>query len=148
MSYFWETLENLLTGKEDPPGTSYKLWADALYAGRNGHYAHAGAKYFAEKLKGFAAYDRSTVPQPRAPAFLEGNDDGWVDPSTGKLGEPGRRVPLDGDDGMAIANKGLERVYRLPGLEHLQRKYGIAAHTVLKAALALANTDWTGTSTA
>ena len=148
LSYFWETIESLLSAKEVIPRVNYKLWADSLYLGRNGPYAQAGAAYFGEKLKGFAEYEQSMVPRPKAPCFLEGDDFGWVDPSTGKLGERGMRVPLDGADGMAIANRGLTSVINLPDLRHLQEKYGIAAHTVLKASLALANTDWTGTRTA
>ena len=148
LSYFWETIESLLSAKEVIPRVNYKLWADSLYLGRNGPYAQAGAAYFGKKLKGFAEYEQSMVPRPKAPCFLEGDDFGWVDPSTGKLGERGMRVPLDGVDGMAIANRGLTKVINLPNLRHLQEKYGIAAHTVLKASLALANTDWTGTSTA
>jgi hypothetical protein len=49
---------------------------------------------------------------------------------------------------MAIGNKGLTRVYILPGLQTLQTTHGIPAHTLLKAALAFANTLWTHSDSA
>ncbi|KAK5123139.1 hypothetical protein LTR85_003337 [Meristemomyces frigidus] len=148
LSYFQETIEDLICGRSVSPRTSYKLWADAWFAGRNGSYAQAGARHSGNIAKGFADHRRSTVPQPRAPGFLEGNDAGWIDPHTGKVGDQAMRVPLDGEDGRLAASDGLARVYHLPGLEQLRTKHNIAAHTVLKASLALANTDWTGTQTA
>ena len=148
LSFVWETLEEVLHNRPVPSRTSYKLWADTLYTGRHGPSAQAGARYFSRKMAGFANLERSMIPRPRAPEFLEGNDDSWIDSKTGNLGESCRRVPLDGASGMKIANSGLTRVFDLPGLELLQRTHGIAAHTVLRGVLALANTSWTGTRTA
>ena len=147
LSFFHETLEELLSGQKVTPRTSYKLWAQALYAGRHGPYAQAGAAYFGQKLAGFADYCASMVPQQRAPGFLEGNDRGWVDVS-GRPDDTGLRRPLDGDLGRLQADKGLVRVIKCPGLGELQARHGIAAHLVFKAALAIANTDWTNTNTA
>lgn len=147
LSFFHETLEELLDGRTVTPRTSYKPWADSLYAGHRSPSAQAGATYFGQKLKGFAEYEASMVPQQRAPGFLEGDDRGWVD-AAGKPGKPGMRVPLDGSLGRSIANEGLIRVCHCPGLEQLQAIHGIAAHTVFKAALALVNMDWTNTKTA
>jgi aryl carrier-like protein len=148
LSYFWETLDELLSGRSLTPRTNYKLWVDAYYAGRAGPHAQAGAKEFGRRLKGFSEWsERSIVPRAKAPGFMSGNDDGWIDLTTGKPGDAAKRTPLDGESGMSIGNKGLSRVYELPGLKQLQSQHGFPAHTVLKASLALANIDWTGTNT-
>ena len=152
LSYFWETLDELVTGRSSStltPRTEYKLWVDAYYAGQASAHAHAGAREFSRRLKGFATWSaNSIVPRPRAPGFMSGNDDHWIDVTTGKPGDPALRSPLDGEQGMAIGNKGLTRLYTLPGLQHLQTTHGIPAHTLLKAALALANTLWTHSDSA
>jgi aryl carrier-like protein len=148
LSYFWETLDELLDGRSLTPRTNYKLWVDAYYAGRAGPHAQAGAREFGKRLKDFSEWSgQSIVPRAKAPGFMIGNDDGWIDLTTGKPGDAVKRIPLDGEDGMAMGNKGLTRMYELPGLKQLQSQHGIAAHTVLKASLALANIDWTGTNT-
>ncbi|GAB7361784.1 hypothetical protein MBLNU230_g1828t1 [Neophaeotheca triangularis] len=147
LSYFIETIEDLLDGKLETPRTSYKLWADTYFSGRNGHFAQAGAKYLADKFEGFASCKRSIVPRPRAPCFFEGDDSGWIDPNTNRPGDPTLRTPLE-SNGMAIGNAGLTHLLSLPGLTQLRESHGIAAHIVLKAALALANTTWTSTNTA
>ncbi|KAI7510231.1 acetyl-CoA synthetase-like protein [Hortaea werneckii] len=147
LSFFHETLNDLLCGKAITPRTSYKLWADSLHIGRHSPYAQAGARYFGEKLRGFAGYQASMVPQQRAPGFLEGNDEGWVGPG-GTPGKADLRIPLDGQNGRHAANKGLRHVFKCSGLTRLHREHGIAAHTVFKAALAVVNTDWTNTNTA
>ncbi|KAI7694612.1 acetyl-CoA synthetase-like protein, partial [Hortaea werneckii] len=144
LSFFHETLNDLLCGKAVAPRTSYKLWADSLHIGRHSPYAQAGARYFGEKLRGFAGYKASMVPQQRALGFLEGNDEGWMDGNS----TPGMRVPVDSQNGRLAANKGLRRVFKCPGLARLHREHSIAAHVVFKAALAVVNTDWTNTNTA
>ncbi|KAI7264878.1 acetyl-CoA synthetase-like protein [Hortaea werneckii] len=107
-------------------------------------YAQAGARYFGEKLMGFAGYQASMVPQQRAPGFLEGSDEGWMEGNSA----PGMRVPIDGQNGRLAANKGLRHVFKYSGLARLHREHSIAAHVVFKAALAVVNTDWTCTRTA
>ncbi|RMY63793.1 hypothetical protein D0863_10278 [Hortaea werneckii] len=144
LSFFHETLNDLLCGKAVTPRTSYKLWADSLHIGRHSPYAQAGARYFGEKLRGFAGYQASMVPQQRAPGFLEGNDEGWMDGNS----TPGMRVPVDGQNGRLAANKGLRHAFKCSGLARLHKEHGIAVHVVFKAALAVANTDWTSTRTA
>jgi aryl carrier-like protein len=148
LSYFWETLDELLDGRSLTPRTNYKLWVDAYYAGRAGPHAQAGAREFGRRLKGFSEWsEQSIVPRAKAPGFMSGNDDGWIDLTTGKPGDAVKRIPLDCESGMYIGNKGLTRVYELPDLKQLQNQHGFAAHTILKASLALANVDWTGTNT-
>ncbi|KAI7190991.1 hypothetical protein D0869_11616 [Hortaea werneckii] len=147
LSFFHETLNDLLCGKSVTPRTSYKLWADALHVGRRGPYAHAGARYFGEKLKGFAGYQASMVPQQRAPGFLEGNDEGWMEGSN-TPSNAGARTPLDGPNGRLSANTGLRHVFRCSGLARLQKEHSIAPHIAFKAALAVVNTDWTNTDIA
>lgn len=147
LSYFLETIDDLLEGKLETPRTNYKLWADAYFAGRNGHFAQAGAKYLANKIQGLAACRDSMVPRPRAPGFFEGDDSGWIDESTGKPGDPGLRRPLE-PNGMTLGNTGLTRLLTLPDLPLLRQTHNMPSHVVLKAALALVNTTWTSTRTA
>lgn len=149
LSYFHETLDELLDGRPVTERTSYKLWADAYHTGQAGPQAQAGARELGRRLRGLAEYSsKSVVPQPRAPAYLEGDDSGWLDLATGTSGDRTLRTPLDGQDGMAIANEGLTRQCLLPGLRVLRERHSIPVHTILKAALALVNTDWTGSNSA
>jgi len=124
--YFHETLDELLEGRLVTERTSYKLWADAYHTGRNGLLAHAGARELGRRLEGLAEYSpKSAVPPPKAPGYLEGDDSGWIDLSTGKPGDRALRTPMDGQDGMVIGNRGLTQNCSLLGLKTLQEQHGI-----------------------
>lgn len=149
LSYFHETLDELLDERQLTERTSYKLWANTMHTGRNGPQAQAGARELGQRLEGLAEYSSTAVmPQSKAPGYLEGDDSGWTDLATGQPGDRSLRTPLDGTDGMTIGNRGLTVQCHCPGLKILREQHDIPVHSVLKAALALVNTDWNGSKTA
>jgi aryl carrier-like protein len=89
LSYFWETLDELLAGRSSLPRTHYKLWVDAYYAGQAGAHAQAGAREFGRRLKGFATWSaNSIVPRPKAPGFMATTTAGSTQPQASPATRP------------------------------------------------------------
>jgi len=133
--FLWETLDNLLAHKAPLQRTHYKLWADAYYAYYDTPYSKANATVIANRFKGINVHSTSLFPKLRAPGCFRGNDRGWIDPSTGSLGDPSLRVPLDDDPKVGL--DGLSFPLSLPNLPTLLSDHGIPAHVIVKTALSL-----------
>ena len=92
-------------------------------------------------LRGIGASRDCLWPPQRVPLWLKGDDAGWKY-SDGRPGEPGLRVPLDGDH--AIGTMGLEYSIVVPQILKLRERFEIPPPIVAKGACVLLNLHLTG----
>lgn len=98
--------------------------------------AQQAIDHHVKALRGIGGARDCLWPPQRVPLWLKGDDLGWKYPD-GRPGEPGLRVPLDGD--RAIGTMGLEYSIVVPEILKLRERFEIPPPIVAKGACVLLN---------
>ncbi|KAK0099513.1 hypothetical protein ONS96_008351 [Cadophora gregata f. sp. sojae] len=138
---FLEDLDKLLVSpttalKSHVP---YKAWANNFYLLQDSALARESVKWQANRLHGISKYPEALFPKQIAPEWFKGNSEGWIDILTGRPGPV--RKSLDADP---IGVKGISALGQLPDIQTLKIKHGIEGSQIVKAALAVVTTQYTG----
>ena len=138
---FLEDLDTLLVSSNTvlKPHVPYKAWADSMYLLQDSALAQQSVTWQAKRLRDISRYPEALFPKQIAPEWFKGNSGGWIDISTGKPGPP--RKFLDTDP---VGVKGISAFGQLRDIQALKVKHGIEGSQIVKAALAVVTTRYTG----
>ena len=118
----------------------FKLYADMYHLHKDGPAALEAVRYCASRLNSISNYTKAFWPTQKVPEWLIGNDHGWQH----RNGEPGkpevRRLGDRGENGLDCLAVNRET---FPYLKQLKQTHSIEASTVVKAAVALCNSEMT-----
>ncbi|KAK3068439.1 hypothetical protein LTR53_013979 [Teratosphaeriaceae sp. CCFEE 6253] len=144
MTKLWlDDVAALLTGESTPvPHASFRDYANAFAAHREGREAEDGIAYWARKMAGVASVPEASLwPPQRAAEWFKGVDAGWSRWSGAKARRGERGV---GVQEKRRAQKGLRRMVPIPDLARLKAEHGVPVFMLVKAAIALLNISHTG----
>ncbi|PVH71342.1 acetyl-CoA synthetase-like protein, partial [Cadophora sp. DSE1049] len=138
---FLEDLDKLLVSPTTilKPHVPYKAWADSMYLLQDSALARQSVSWQARRLHGISQHPEALFPKQIAPEWFKGNSEGWIDITTGKPGPP--RKYLDADP---VGVKGILAFGQLHDIQALKVKHGIEGSQIVKAALAVVTTRYTG----
>ena len=144
LGMFFEDLDLLL--QDDTPvledRVPFKLFADTYYLHQGGAAARASIDLQVKRLKGISKLSQALWPVAQGPEWLHGNDTGWTR-QDGRPGHPGSRLSFDKEENRP-EGRSIWRKDTIPSLAKLKGDRSIEASTLVKAAIALYNTEVTG----
>ena len=144
MSAFFQDLESLLSNDKAilSHRTPFKLYADSYHLYKYSPQAREAARHAASRLKGISKHSAALWPIQKGHEWLIGSDKDWTY-RDGSPGQPEVRKSFDREDnrpeGVAIYRK--ESSLQFPPLK---MSHNVDASTILKAAVALFNTQSRG----
>jgi aryl carrier-like protein len=138
---FLEDLNTLLLSPSSilKPHVPFKAWADNYYNLQDSAIAHSHVACHPPRLSGISKNPATLFPVQRAPEWFKGSSHGWINTKTGLPGPP--RKSLDAEP---IGVKGLFIRGKLPDIQALKIRHGVEGSQVMKAALAVVTTRYTG----
>lgn len=156
LEFFLQDLDALLVANNKTPTSSssslipqrvpFRAWIESEFQFRTSLAAQNSVQWHVNRLRGIHTHHAALFPRQKAPEWFKGDSTGWIDESTGKPG-PERKLASSGEENQkeeANGVTGLSQNISLPDMQHLKHTHGIDASTVMKAALALLNTQLTG----
>ncbi|EME40391.1 hypothetical protein DOTSEDRAFT_75005 [Dothistroma septosporum NZE10] len=138
---FREDLKTILSEGQSTvivPRTPYKAFADALFLQRGSIQAQIDVDFHVRRLRGLGQMEHSLWPFQRVPEWFKGNFSDVFDDLVKQ------RTLLDGDKSIGV--NGVTKRTHLPHLQTLQKQHNLSAPAILKTALAILNTHYTGTT--
>lgn len=152
LEFFLQDFDALLVANNNTPTSSssssslpqqipFRAWIESEFQSRNS----LAAQNFCTMA--YQSPSRHSFPstQPyfldkKLPEWFKGDSTGWIDESPG----PERKLASSEEEKQKEGVTRLSQTISLPNIQHLKHIHGIDASTVMKAALALLNTQLTG----
>lgn len=120
----------------------FKVFADTYYLHQPGTAAAKDVRFQVDRLKGIWKMSRALWPVASGSEWFTGSDRGWTDAS-GRPGRPGERLAFDREErrpeGLSLWRKDI-----IPSLEKFKLERAVDVSVLVKAAVALFNTEMTG----